>query len=175
MNPIGCDETVVVVRCAGCEAIYFEIEEDGFSHPDGPLYRAIGPYSDGEEIIGHVQPCRHPINKLCKCRSHKYMEEVMFSWGRTLKPWPGLAAGRSGFPKDDSAPPEVAAPEESEGAEIPNEVTQLSLFEDSTEVTSLKASTEELRTVLEGALPEARVKVGMKSMAWVRGKLRSRR
>jgi hypothetical protein len=50
MNPIGCDEVVIVVKCVGCGQFYLEEEEDGEAHRDGPDYRTSGPY---EEAVAH--------------------------------------------------------------------------------------------------------------------------
>jgi hypothetical protein len=80
MNPVVCDEVVIVVKCVGCGRLYLEEEEDGEAHKDGPVYRTSGPYEEvvGHELIERISACPEPWLMLCQCPSHKFMDDFMY-------------------------------------------------------------------------------------------------
>ncbi len=199
INPVGCDETIIVIRCAGCTTNYLEIEEDGFSHRDGPDYWTRGPFSErqGCEIIGRVHVCPDPFNNLCSCPSHKFMDNLMYGLFRVNGDTSGSNGDRPEPLKDDSTgnqTPVIATPKELEEPKVPDGgaspsepaggVTQLPLIRHNGNEeaanspaddhgTRLEESAVELKTALEEAVPGADVQMMIKSMAWARGKLGS--
>ncbi len=80
MNPVGCDEFYVVVKCAECDHFYIEVEEDGEAHRDGPDYWTKGPYGDivAAGLIERIKACPERTCRLCDCTSHKFMEDFAY-------------------------------------------------------------------------------------------------
>jgi len=84
LEPFGCDETAVVVRCRGCDSFYLEVEESGFSHPEGPDYWTRGPLHPklAEMALGAIQKCPSPFNShqvFCRCLGHRFMANFMYA------------------------------------------------------------------------------------------------
>ncbi len=113
MNPVGCDEVVIVVKCVGCGRLYLEEEEDGEAHKDGPVYRTSGPYEEavGYELVERISACPEPWLRLCQCPSHKFMDDFMYGDFYRGMAEARARAGSSEAPPDADSAASVGAAE----------------------------------------------------------------
>ncbi|MDO8689030.1 MAG: HD domain-containing protein [Dehalococcoidia bacterium] len=84
------------MRCSGCGGYYLEVEESGFSHPDGPDYYTRGPLhlKLGELALERIAVCPAPFDNhqiFCECLGHRFMANILYQpWQRPeaqTDPW----------------------------------------------------------------------------------------
>jgi len=104
-NPVDCDEIVLLIRCSGCGASYCEVEESGFSHPEGPDYWTRGPLHPelAAMALRRIEECPNPFEThqfFCECPGHRFMTAVMYArlgFHEPGTPWATEEEVRSGL------------------------------------------------------------------------------
>ena len=91
-NPVGCHEEAMLVECSGCGSFYFEVEESGSSHPDGPAYYTHGPLHPklAKLVLERIRECPAPFatsQVFCPCLGHRFVANVLYApWQQPLDP-----------------------------------------------------------------------------------------